>query len=48
MEITKACKGVDVKNAPRTDDHIMVDGQPVKIGPDGTVKMPGSGQGEEL
>jgi hypothetical protein len=49
VEITEACKNVDPKNAPRHDDHIMIDGQPVKMGPDGTVRMPdGSEQQEDL
>lgn len=40
FEISKACQGVDPKNAPRQDSHIMIDGQPVKLGDDGTIKMP--------
>lgn len=41
LEVSHACKGVDVRNAPKHDDHIMVDGQPVKVGPDGKVNVPG-------
>jgi hypothetical protein len=26
LEITKACKGVNLKDVPRMDDHILVDG----------------------
>ena len=39
MYISKACKNVDVKNAPRFDNEIFVDGQPVPVGQDGKVDL---------
>ncbi len=30
-DLTDACVNVNVKDAPRFDDHIMVDGQPVPV-----------------
>jgi hypothetical protein len=37
--LSKACKNVDVKNAPRFDNEIFVDGQPVPVGQDGKVDL---------
>lgn len=45
-EISKACKNVNVKDAPRTDNQIFVDGQPVPL-KDGKVNL-GGGNEEEL
>jgi hypothetical protein len=47
QQITKACHNVDVKNAPRIDKEIFVDGQPVPVGDDGKVDLNG-GRNEEL
>lgn len=37
--ISEACKNVNVKDAPRFDDQIFVDGQPVPVGQDGKVEF---------
>ena len=37
--LTKACQNVDVKNAPRIDKEIFVDGQPVPVSQDGKVDL---------
>lgn len=47
-EISKACKNVDVKNAPKTDNQIFVDGQPVPVGPDGKINLKGDEKTIEL
>ncbi len=47
-QISKACKNVDVKNAPRADSHIMVDGQPVPVSNDGKVTLPPNAKDIEL
>ena len=47
-EISQACIGVDVKNAPRQDKEIFVDGQPVKVGEDGTVNLNAAAGDDEL
>lgn len=38
-QISEACKNVNVKDAPRFDDQIFVDGQPVPVGKDGKVDL---------
>ena len=38
-EISQACKNVDVKDAPRFDNEIFVDGQPVPVGEGGKVDL---------
>lgn len=38
-QISQACKNVDVKDAPRFDNEIFVDGQPVPVGKDGKVDL---------
>jgi hypothetical protein len=48
IEISKACKNVDVKNAPRTDKEIFVDGQPVPVSPDGKITLPEGAKEIEL
>lgn len=37
-QMTKACDGVDPTNVPRFDNQIMMDGQPMQLNPDGSVK----------
>lgn len=44
---TKACFNVNVKDAPKFDNQIFVDGQPVPVGKDGKVSLDG-GQNVEL
>jgi hypothetical protein len=39
MEISQACRNVNVKDAPRFDNQIFVDGQPVPVGEDGKVDL---------
>ncbi len=43
--ISKACRNVNVKDAPKMDDQIFVDGQPVPVNKDGTVNI---GKKEEM
>jgi hypothetical protein len=47
-EISKACHNVNVKDAPRFDNQIFVDGQPVPVGQDGKVSLDGSAKNVEL
>jgi hypothetical protein len=47
-ELSKAWYNVDVKDAPRFDNQIFVDGQPVPVGQDGKVSLDGSSQNVEL
>lgn len=37
--ISRACANVNVKDAPKFDDQIIVDGQPVPVGKDGKVNL---------
>ena len=37
--LTRACHNVDPANAPKFDNKIMVDGQPVDVSPDGSVPL---------
>jgi hypothetical protein len=46
-QISKACLNVNVKDAPRFDNQVFVDGQPIKVGEDGKVNLKGNDQ-EEL
>lgn len=46
-EISRACVGVNVKDAPRQDQHIFVDGQPVPV-VDGKVNLRGDEEHIEL
>ena len=39
LTITEACKNVNVNDAPKMDNEIFVDGQPVKVGKDGSVDL---------
>ena len=48
MEISKACYNVNVKDAPRFDNQIFVDGQPVPVGQDGKVSLDGSSSNDDL
>jgi hypothetical protein len=45
-DISKACRNVNVKDAPKVDDQIFVDGQPVPVNKDGSVDL--GGKPEEL
>mmetsp|Transcript_31061 Transcript_31061/g.23101 ORF Transcript_31061/g.23101 Transcript_31061/m.23101 type:complete len:103 (-) Transcript_31061:47-355(-) len=38
-EISKACYNVNVRDAPKKDDHIFVDGQPVPMDQSGKVNL---------
>jgi hypothetical protein len=40
-QITQACNNVNVKDAPRFDNQIFVDGQPVPVGEGGKVNIRG-------
>ncbi len=42
LDITRACHNVNVKDAPKFDKEIFVDGQPVPVGEDGKVSLDGS------
>ncbi len=46
-QLSKACKNVDVKDAPRMDENIFIDGQPVPIGADGSVNLAGKQHDED-
>jgi hypothetical protein len=47
-EITKACLNVNVKDAPKFDNQIFVDGQPVPVGEGGKVNLRGDEEHIEL
>lgn len=46
-QLSQACKNVNVKDAPRFDNEIFVDGQPVPVGKDGKVDL-GAKKEDEL
>ena len=48
IELSKACKNVNVKDAPKMDNQIFVDGQPVPVGKDGKVSLSGNEKNIEL
>ena len=39
LHITQACKNVNVNDAPKFDNQIFVDGQPVPVSGDGKVEL---------
>ena len=47
-QISKACHNVNVKDAPRFDNQVFVDGQPVPVGEDGKVSLTGEKSEEDL
>jgi hypothetical protein len=47
-DISKACKNVNVKDAPKFDNEIFVDGQPVKANGDGKFTLTGNEENIEL
>ena len=47
-EMSNACKNVDVKDAPRFDNQIFVDGQPHPVGPDGKVDLGAKNKEDDL
>jgi hypothetical protein len=40
-QISKACHNVNVKDAPKFDNQVFIDGQPVPVGEDGKVNLAG-------
>jgi hypothetical protein len=48
QEISRACANVNVKDAPKMDDKIFVDGQPVPVSKDGKVNLRGDEEHIEL
>lgn len=47
-EVSKACKNVNVKDAPKFDNQIFVDGQPVPVGEGGKINLKGTEEHIEL
>jgi len=48
LEITSACKNVNVRDAPKFDNQIFVDGQPVPVGEDGKVDLNAKKSSDDL